>query len=312
MIEAKKNTIVPCEGWSYKYGIPFDSAGIDVNHEKLADIIVQRECEVASVMIVMNQLGSEHWDDPKYMRRTSEIGASEVEIAARERMTNRYPAISEIDAMLKEWGIPSDVDNFSKGKNAEEQNSKRHSKLLDLMFEAYTNALYPEIIEEFREGFKEDWKAEKKKGNWADAWEKEKIRLLAPCIINEYERVYNMPDPYNHWDRRNPWAQFYLVGYAKKIAWVQGGGAGSLQRELHGRWGHTFAALAKKGIEAPTYCYRYTADNEFILEKTYEKFRVHRCDLTGNYPADWNKTKDLFPNRLLSTTDGKIIEIKGT
>jgi hypothetical protein len=311
MIEPRKNTITLSKGWAYKYGIPFDSASDGVNHERLAHILMTKECEVASVLIVMNHLDSMLWDNPKYMKKQTEIGASEIEVEARRRMVNHYPSVEEVDQMIEKWGLDKAVNNYSKGKTAEDLNSKRHSKLLDLIFQSYNHALYPEILAEYEEGFEADWKEEKKSGDWKAAWENEKIRLLAPTLLTEHNRVYNLPEPFHHWDPRNAWAQFYLVGSHGKVGWVQGGSAGSSQRETHGRWGHAFAALARKGIDAPTYCYRHTSENEFILEKVYEKFRVHRCDLTGNYPAEWSQTKDLFMNRLLSTADGKIVEIKG-
>jgi len=310
MIEAKKDTVSLSSGYSFKYGIPFDSASVVGNHKKLADILIAKECEVASVVIVVDRLDERHWSDPNYMRQSHELGACEVELDARRIMQNRYPAIAEIEALMRKVGISQVADNFSKGKKAEDQNNVYHSKALDAMFEAYTLSKYPEIIESRKQNFRDDWKEEKKKGDWQVAWEAELLRILYPSSLTTYQRVYKMPEPFDHWDSRNSWQQFYLVGYQRKIGWVSGGSAGSIQREQHGRWAHTFAALADIGIEAPTYCYRYTSENEFKLEKSYEKFRCVRQDLTGNYSVSWEDTKELFIQRLLSTNNGKVTEIR--
>lgn len=311
MIEAKKNTFELAKGWSYKYGIPFDSSNYqDVNHERLSEIILSKECEVASVLVVMDHLDESHLRDPKYMRVSTQLGASDIEVEARKRLINQYPSMDEVREMAREWGLDQPVNNYNKGKTIEELNRERESKVTDLIFQACNYALYPEILAEFELDFKETWKEEKKSGDWRTAWEKEKIRLLSPCVLNEYDRVYNLPEPMLHWDTRNPWAQVYFVGHQGEVGWVQGGSAGSHQREVHGRWGHTFAALARRGIESPTYVYRHTAHNEFILEKVYEKFRAHSSDLTGNYRASWSETKELFLHRLLSTSGGVIKEVR--
>jgi hypothetical protein len=300
MIVAKKNSIEARSGSSFQHGIPWGE--FSIQHEKLAHQLLERGCEFASVLIVIDPLYHVHWENPKYMKRMTEHGASAVEMEARRRMTNRYPSLDQVEEWISEWEISWPAH----GRAAKELSQKQNSKTMDGIFQAYHYALYPEILEDFKKTFKQDYRGK----GFESAWEKEKIRLLSPTLLNEYKRVMNIPEPFNHWDSRNSWVQFYLVSLRKTIHIVQGGSASSSQRENHGRWAHVFASLGNRGIEAPTFCYRYGTNNEFFLEKSYEKFRCNRVDLTGNYGVEWSDTKHLFSNRLLSLEGGKIQELK--
>ena len=310
MIEARKNTIGLSKGWTFRSGISFDSLGSGANHDKLAQTLLSRECEIASVLIIINPLNRSHFDDPKFIRRNTELSVSEVESIARARMVNQYAPSKEVDKWIKDWGLLQSVNNYSTGKGAEDLVLKRRATLVEMIFQAHRHAIYPKILKEFREKFKSNWDAAGKGEGWEHAWLKEKIRLLCPTLVTSFNRIYNIPEPFNAWDQRSGWSQFYIVGMGGKAGVVRGGPGDASQRETHGRWAHAFATLANRGIDAPTYCYRYTSENKFVLDKSFERFRVYASDLTGAYPAQWVHTKDLFTKRLLSVSGEKIIETK--
>jgi hypothetical protein len=292
-------------------GIPFDSSGLGANHAKIADIIIQKQCEIVSVLVIADPLSEDLKSNPIYNKQVYTIGPSVIEEEALALTHNLFlPSVQDITNVMKKNGLECRVDNFGRGAAAECHNSARRDEMISLMYQAYTKSLYPNVMQEKRHAFEHRWK-KRTLLEVNHMWSKELLRLLSPCCLTESKRVYAMPDPFNNWDDKNQWQQTYIIGVAGKVAWVQGGSVSSAQREKHGKWAHVFATLALKGFEAPTYVYRYTDRNQFVLEKYYERFRVSDANLAGDYPAEWSSTKDLFFNRLLSITDNQVKEVKG-
>lgn len=296
MIKADRDT-VSFPGKQLKCSIPFGSARNmgEPDHDKLAKALIDRACETASVIVIVDRVSDELVHDPKFVRVHYSIMASEIENKARGRA--KYPSMEEVDEKIKELGLELKVDNFRSGKIAKAENDARYTKMIDLMMDAHVRAQYPSVIEDAKREFKEEWG---KKLGFDEAWEKELMRQLYPATWGNFERVLNVPDIFKGLDSRSVWHQFYFVGCKKIVGYERGGSASSGAREYHGRWAHAFAALGEKGVETPTFVYRYTSENNFVLEKSFEKFRCMSHDLYGNYQADWSKTKSLFTNRLMS------------
>lgn len=63
--------------------------------------------------------------------------------------------------------------------------------------------------------------------------------------------------------------------------------------------GHIFATLTKKYNKTiPTYFFKNTKNNDFKYIQECETFKVDRSELTGNYPARWEKSESLFQGLL--------------
>lgn len=274
-------------------------------HEEVAKRVVDDGLMTASIIVSTRHLSEELLDDQRHVHRTNELWPSEVEDEARKRIGNDYLSIGDVEELKKKHELHDWKDNFTSGAKKREQDIEFSGQLLDSIFDSQVKALYPEIMEEMKAEclyvYDEDNDKERKlsKKQHDAAWSKRKAEILLPRVHTWFARVYRMPEPLKHWDDRNRWQQWYLVGTDKGMDWTVGGSAGSGQREEHGKMGHAFALLESQGQAIPTWMMLYDERNRLNLVNRYETFKVMRNDLTGNYQADWQKTKKLFKGRLL-------------
>jgi len=225
------------------------------------------------------------------------------------------------------------IEYFQRINNKEyEENQKFVFDLEDKLFETQEMLKIADILErekkyciygydeeteeDFRIAFKEWDKYKKnnknKKNNneyrekWIEEyekklWDEKKWELFKPEIVSNYNRIYNMPNIFKHYDSRNIFQQWFLIEKEDGVDFCYGGSASSESRENMGRYAHTFAYLKDKyNIDTQTYITKYDQLNNFILLKKYNTFKIINRDLYGNYKANLEKTKKLFKSNLLS------------
>lgn len=203
-----------------------------------------------------------------------------------------------------------DIFTFTKDSNSDFKN-----QIIDEVYKTQIEIKEFETLEKFKEAEKY---FEDENGNyielsideWLSNWDERILELTIPCTMIEYKRIYNMPEPYHHWDNRNFWQQYFFIEDGDDNLFVHGGTGSSGQREMNGLMAHTFATLTKTYNQTiPTLIYEYNELNEFKLVDAYETFKTLPHELYGNYNPNWNKIvvnhdtiKELFDGLLINYT----------
>jgi len=121
-------------------------------------------------------------------------------------------------------------------------------------------------------------------------------RMLAPRTQTLHERIYDMPEPFNHWDSRSFWHQFFFIEDKEenKCKYVRGNSGSSSSREYNGRWTHSFAYAAKRDIKIPTFHLIYDQHNQLKHHTQYDEFKCLPYDVSGNYQSNRSEINELF------------------
>ena len=282
-----------------------------VDHDRRAAELARGDARFASVLILAAPLRSDLYDDPRYMHKTNHILVSEVEGEARKRMINRYMSDRDAVRLLRKQRIPLWEDNVV----PDDGSFKR--KLIDAVWKAEEESLFPEIVEEFWEEarFEYDESTDEERelapAAFRKKWAKRRLEIFLPRVETEHRRAYSMPEPFGYWDPRNPFQQWFFIDDGESISYAQGGPGGSGQREAMGRYAHLFVTLARRHRrEAPTDVLQYTETNQLRRLRHYDRFMVLNRDLTGNYQADHAQVARLFKGRLLDWDPNKNITVE--
>lgn len=277
-------------------------ARAEANHKALADPIGKRGLDCASIIMIEENLHEELWRNPQYVRIDWELGLSEIQLEAAKCLQGKYPTLDEIKKTIKRHKLPTRKNNY------ESDDRKFYYELEQKVYAAYEMMQFPRLVIDMKEQFEDEWMSDHPTGKPEDrqvAWREELIRIMLPSANQKAQRMYSVPFPLGQWDARNPWQQFYFVQYGEEIRWTYGGPASSGQREQHGRWAHVFAVLEDKyKQDIPTYCFVYDAQNQLKFVRKYERLKVVRNELSGNYPVSYESTKKLFRHRMVSVSDG--------
>lgn len=285
------------------------------DHIKMAEWLAEHKDHISTHMFIVEaeRLADEHLEDPKYLQRTSDIGACEARIRARSALTNKWLRDEKLDELIKKNEFPTQKYNYKEQPEGErlfireiEDALFRYQETKEMILEVMrrlddTKYKLDEdgyVIEDDNEDLILETDPTAIENN------KEKIldQLLMPKVLTEYKRVYAMPEPFNHWDARSFWHQFFFVENhkTKETIWDRGQGGGSGSRESNGRWAHTFAHLEKVfGIKTPTWHLIYNPHNQLVFHAEYASFKCLSYDLTGNYHWDYKKSDELFKEFLV-------------
>lgn len=273
-----------------------------VDHEQIGSRWNRNRVRVASAVVAVEPLHASHFDDPNYIHQENIILISEVEEEARSKLVNRYYTEQEMEEIFRRYSYPTRQYNFRE----DDEGSSFKSRLEDAVFRSQELSLIPDVardlLEEAAYQYDDATGEERRMRGKAlkKALEERGKEIFLPRVRTEYRRVYSMPEPFDRWDDRNIFQQWYFVFDGKSVWWIQGGSASSGQREIHGRFSHACAFYEHLNGKVPTWIFKYSRHNQMILEKRFPSFRTMSPDLTGNYPADWEKTKILFKGKTLS------------
>ena len=273
-------------------------------HRELAKRYAENNYKCCLVMMTSQYLDEHLYDDPKHMHITNHLIISEVEDEARKQLNQRYYSVEEVDDIFKAKEFPRKTYNWQEDSEREIEH-----RITDGIFQSQVYEHYHEVIERFKEECRYDYNEETDEeielsDSEAEArWQIRQKEIFLPRVTPSYERVYpNTPTPFDFWDYRNPWQQYFFVdkGEGKSIEWAKGGSGGSSQRYNNGLLSHTFAQLEKQyGYKIPTYYFEHTSSNEFCFKHCWDGLHLLKRELTGNYGENFQDTKYLFEGKLL-------------
>ena len=231
-----------------------------------------------SVYVVMEPLEESLWEDGRYADKEEVQLCSEVEEQARKYWMERNRKHLEIiDKRMEELR-----------KNPEYKDMKE-GDLRDKVVEQLDKEVYPIAIERLKEEFQ--WMYE---DEWEAYWAK--TDPYKERTEYRYRRRYDMPPPFNHWDGRNAWQQYYFGRDSRgRFLYAQGGSGGSGQRYNHGFYGHLFALLNSEN-PVPTYFFTYDSQNRFIFDRAEKSLWLNFFDLVGNFRIDHEESRKILTN----------------
>lgn len=226
-----------------------------------------------SVYVSMKHLEDELWEDSRYAEKEKVELCSRVEEEARkywgDRNREHLKLIDERYETLKQDPKYKDIKEWS---------------LKDRIIDDLNREVYPIAIERVKEEYQELYEDE-----WEEYWEKEDP--FKERIEYRYNRRYEMPSPFNHWDSRNPWQQYYFAKNQDNLFYYDQGGSGSSgQRYNHGFYGHLFALLNRQN-PVPTYFFTYDSHNSFIFNREEKGLCLNFFDLVGNFHIDGKESE---------------------
>ena len=160
-------------------------------------------------------------------------------------------------------------------------------ELRDKAIEELNREVYPLAIEMVKADYQELYEDE-----WEIYWKKEDP--FKDRTEYRYHRRYDMPPPFEYWDDRNPWQQYYCAKNSDDIFfYAQGGSGGSSQRYNHGFYGHLFALLNRQK-PVSTYVFSYDSKNRFIFHREEKSLRLNFSNLIGNFKIDREESKSIL------------------
>ncbi len=241
-----------------------------MSDKSLEDVFnnIDRSMRFFSVYVFIEPIADDLWEDSRYVDKKKLQLCSLVDEKVRRYWWDRNAEhLKRIDARLEVLK-----------KDPKFQDMKEYD-LRDKIIEELDREIYPQMIERVKEEYQEIYEDE-----WEEYWKKEDP--FKERIEDEYHRRYDMPPPFNHWDRRNLWQQYYFAKNQEGIFFYeQGGSASSGQRYDHGFYGHLFALLNSEKPIA-TYFFTYDSHNRFIFSREEKSLHLHFFDLVGNFHID--------------------------
>ena len=229
-----------------------------------------------SVYVYMERLENDLWDDDRYTEKEKVILCSRVEEEVRKYWWDRNREhLKLIDERMESL------------KNEPEYKNMKEGDLRDKIIKDLDQKIFPEMIERVKEEYQLIYEDE-----WEKYWEKEDP--FKERVEYRYHRRYEMPPPFNHWDSRNPWQQYYFCkDQDGHFYYIQGGSGSSGQRYNHGFYGHLFALLNNEK-PVPTYFFTYNSRNQFIFNRKEKSLHLYFLHLVGNFQIDWKESERIL------------------
>lgn len=274
-------------------------------HEELAEQFTKASHSYSTVIVATEPLEEKLWDDPKHVHISYSTYCSEMEERARELARESFFTDAQIENIFKKHNFPKERYNWEDDEDEEDREMPIEIELKDGIYDAQVKMLYPKVIEEFKDECRYDYDAETDEEvtlapkAFAKKWKERGLEIFLPRVHEKSQRTYpNVPSPFGH---SASLSQYFFIESEDKIEWVFGASIGSGTRYAHGLMGHVFATLIKKYKKnIPTYYFKINKHNEFKYIKQWKSLKVERWELTGNYPADWEKSEPLFKGMLFS------------
>ena len=237
---------------------------------------MDRAMSYFSVYVYMERLEEDLWEDDQYTEKEDVHLCSRVEEEARKYWWDRNREhLTLIDERMESLKINPEYGDMKEGD------------LRDKVIEDLNQEVYPIAIERVKEEYQEFYEDE-----WEEYWKKEDP--FKDRIEYRYHRRYDMPPPFDYWDSRNPWQQYYFAKDRESVFYdSQGGSGGSGQRYNHGFYGHLFALLNSEN-PVPTYFFTYDSQNRFTCHLEEESLWLNFSDLVGNFRIDWEESEGIL------------------
>ncbi|MGD9137954.1 MAG: hypothetical protein PVH42_14395 [Desulfobacterales bacterium] len=250
------------------------------SEKSLEDVVkdIDRSMRFFSVYVFMEPIADDLWENSRYVEKEERQLCSRVDEEVRRYWWDRNAEhLKRIDERLKELKIDPEYKDM------------RESDLRDKIIEELDREIYPQMIERVKAEYQEIYE-----DGWEEYWKKEDP--FQERIEYEYHRRYEMPPPFNHWDRRNLWQQYYFAKNRDGFFYYEQGGFGSSgQRYNHGFYGHLFALLNNE-TPIPTYFFTYDGRNRFVFEREEKGLHLHFFDLVGNFKINREESRRVLEN----------------
>lgn len=128
-------------------------------------------------------------------------------------------------------------------------------------------------------------------------------KLFAPRTNTDRERIYNLPDPLNRIDWRNPYDNIFVwEENGKKLA-SRGGSGSSGGRERNSILIYGLLELDKTD-SVMSYLFLYNKHNELLFGKSFPSLCIPRYDIGSNYPLSSKEDKKLRAGATFLSWDG--------
>lgn len=107
-------------------------------------------------------------------------------------------------------------------------------------------------------------------------------KLKRPRFLLDWERYYNVPEPFTHIDWRNPYdAIFVWSEKGQKVA-MRGGSGSSGAREVNSKCIFGFSKI-NQVLRVPSYLFLYNNKNQLLFIKRFSSLCIPRYDIGSNY-----------------------------
>lgn len=120
-------------------------------------------------------------------------------------------------------------------------------------------------------------------------------KLMAPRVRIDRERYYNLPEPLNRLDWRNPYDNIFVWEKEGKKYCVRGGSGSSGQREKNSKFIYGFS-LINKIKPIPSYLFIYSDENELKLVEKFDHLAVPAYDIGSNYNLRPKESQKILNN----------------
>lgn len=117
--------------------------------------------------------------------------------------------------------------------------------------------------------------------------------LFKPRSRIERKRYYNLPQPLNHIDWRNPYDNIFIWEEKGKKFFRKGGSGSSGGRETNSKFIFGFS-LINQIKPIPSYLFLYGDDNQLYFIKRFSSLTVPRYDIGSNYTIKRSEEEKIF------------------
>jgi hypothetical protein len=204
----------------------------EIDHFDRASELALNGVKVASILVVLEPLQQDLWDDERYASWRARVGASEALVNVRMNQRGRSFGPNEVEARAAELGFP--LTSGSDNNDPDYRSSVFDAVVGEYELEALLDLLDREREESrFEYDDEDDYEADPREPDAAETelkWAERRRQLLAPRPIIEHFRRYELPAPLHNWDRRNSVQQWYFVSTNEGIHYWQGGSGSSAHR----------------------------------------------------------------------------------
>jgi hypothetical protein len=240
-----------------------------------------------SCLVKMDPLRQDLIEDPNYCHVTNSIGACEALQDARSDLwSRRFKDDSFYLKKAKKLGFPMTETN-QPGSESIKNDIIKEFFLAEERMQMYREIRYRMKMANYRYNQSTDCfeKIRSKK-----EIRKNKARVLReacqPTFYKTYNRIYDMPKPFNHWDSRNIFQQFFFFFDKKKKKFLVsvGSQAGSSTRANYSHFSHVSHKMSNQGSFIGTIMLTYNENNVFTFDGIFSGFYVgHNGFYSSNY-----------------------------
>lgn len=235
-----------------------------------------------TVTVLIENLKYKHWNNTKYVIKTKTATGSKY----RELL---------YDYFFQEYG--------------EREGNEIYGKWLDRYRTLYKKTGEYESVDDYiiEREFEPRYKAKilKRFKNHGKLF-KDRVRI-------DRERIYNLPEPLNYIDWRNPYDNIFVwEENGKKVA-ARGGSGSSGGRERNSKFIYGLLKL-NKIKPVPSYLFLYSEDNTLLFINKFDSLCIPHFDIGSNYQIDRQAEEKLKQGGLFLdwNTFGKIRSITAT